>query len=60
MLSNKSYSLNKNEPVGGLEDSFQSLFGPISTTKTSLPSTEETRSWGWDRACTEQTEQINS
>lgn len=49
-----------NVPVSGLEDSFQSLFGPISTTKTSLPSTEETTSWGLDIACTDQTKQIYS
>lgn len=60
MLNYKSYSLNMNVPVSGLEDSFQSLFGPISTTKTSLPSTEETTSWGLDIACTDQTKQIYS
>ena len=56
----RKYSFKMNEPVCGLEDSFHSLFGPISTTKTSLPSTEETRSWGWDKACTKQTKQIHN
>lgn len=59
VLNYKSYSLNRNEPDCGLDDSFQSLFGPISATNTSLPSTEETKSWGCVRACTEQTKQIN-